>query len=323
MTSPVPDSFLGQPSPSPAGTGTGTGVAASSPSKPKLTLDDITRLFNIPITEAASILGVSTSVLKRLCRKNGIARWPYRQLLSGKTIDDIKKEAEIERRKLLKDREEMGKRKAETSKANSATTVGSFKTIGDQNRMASGQALQQGSRIMGPQVDPFSPMKNIPTYLDEFKFGFPSAGLSSTSNKWWGSEESDPEQSSAKETDPEKSCVKESGPKQSSIKESDPEQSSVKEPEPKQSSVKESDLEQSTVKETEVTKNPVKETETPKNPFERLATLRRRGVEESRALIEGKGNKVIESCSLNKKQKTALLQVFGSSLPDEWKSVVS
>ncbi|KAJ1684983.1 hypothetical protein LUZ63_016373 [Rhynchospora breviuscula] len=308
MASPLPDSFLGQPSPSPslaAGPGAGAvaGVAAASPSKPKLTLDDITRLFNIPITEAASILGVSTSVLKRLCRKNGIARWPYRQLLSGKTVDDIKKEAEIERRKLQKDREEMGKRKADSSKANSSITIGSFKTIGDQNRMAPGQALQQGSRIIGPQVDPFSPMKNIPTYLDEFKFGFPSTGLSTTSNKWWGSEE----------TDPEKSSVKERGPKQSSIKESDSEQSSVKEPEPEQSSVKESDPEQSSVKEVVV----------PKNPFERLVALRRRAVEESRALMEGKGYKVIESCSLNKKQKTALLQVFGSSLPDEWKSVVS
>ncbi|KAJ4752634.1 Plant regulator RWP-RK family protein [Rhynchospora pubera] len=310
MASPLPDSFLGQPLPSPS---LAAGVAAASPSKPKLTLDDITRLFNIPITEAASILGVSTSVLKRLCRKNGIARWPYRQLLSGKTIDDIKKEAEIERRKLQKEREEMGKRKTDSSKTNSAVTIGSFKTIGDQNRMAPGQALQQGSRIIGPQVDPFSPMKNIPTYLDEFKFGFPSTGLSTTSNKWWGSEETDPEKSSVKETDPEKSSVKESSPKQSSIKESDSEQSSVKVPEPEQSSVKESDPEQSSVKEVVV----------PKNPFERLVALRRRAVEESRALMEGKGNKVIESCSLNKKQKTALLQVFGSSLPDEWKSVVS
>ena len=28
---------------------------------------------------------------------------------------------------------------------------------------------------------------NIPTYLDDFRHGFPSKGLSSLSNKWWGS----------------------------------------------------------------------------------------------------------------------------------------
>ena len=28
---------------------------------------------------------------------------------------------------------------------------------------------------------------NIPTYLDDFRHGFPSKGLSSLSSKWWGS----------------------------------------------------------------------------------------------------------------------------------------
>lgn len=133
---------------------------------------------------------------------------------------------------------------------------------GDQNhRMAPGQALQGANRFMAPHLDPFSPLKNVPTYLDEFKFGFPSIGLSSASNKWWGSEESNPEQPS------------------------------------------------------------VKEGEIQKNPSEILVSLRRRAVEDSRDLIEGK--KGVDNCKLNKKQKLVLMQVFGSSLPEQLKNVVS
>ncbi|XP_028552733.1 protein RKD4-like [Dendrobium catenatum] len=46
----------------------------------KLTINDITKFFSLPIAEAASILGVSDSVLKRICRENGIVRWPYRKV---------------------------------------------------------------------------------------------------------------------------------------------------------------------------------------------------------------------------------------------------
>jgi hypothetical protein len=136
-----------------------------------------------------------------------------------------------------------------------------FFCSGDSNhRITPGQALQQGNKFMASHLDPFSQMKNIPTYLDEFKFGFPSAGLSSATNKWWGSEDSCLEQPSTEET------------------------------------------------------------ETLKRPSEILVTLRKRAVEESRDLIEGK--KGTENCKLNKKQKMVLMQVFGASLPDQWKNAV-
>lgn len=38
--------------------------------------------FDLPLGEASKELGVSTTIVKRLCRKLGIARWPYRQLAS-------------------------------------------------------------------------------------------------------------------------------------------------------------------------------------------------------------------------------------------------
>lgn len=36
--------------------------------------------FHKPIKEAARDLGMCTTVLKKICRKNGVQRWPYRKL---------------------------------------------------------------------------------------------------------------------------------------------------------------------------------------------------------------------------------------------------
>jgi hypothetical protein len=40
---------------------------------------EIDGLFSLPIRQVASILSVSESSLKRLCRKMNITRWPYRK----------------------------------------------------------------------------------------------------------------------------------------------------------------------------------------------------------------------------------------------------
>lgn len=45
-------------------------------------LDDIVKLFHLPIQDAASILGTSVSTLKSQCREYGIVKWPQRQLTS-------------------------------------------------------------------------------------------------------------------------------------------------------------------------------------------------------------------------------------------------
>ncbi|KAG5181320.1 RWP-RK domain-containing protein [Tribonema minus] len=38
-------------------------------------------LFDRPVEQAARALGVSSTIIKRLCRRHGIPKWPYRQLL--------------------------------------------------------------------------------------------------------------------------------------------------------------------------------------------------------------------------------------------------
>uniref|UniRef100_A0A453EL95 RWP-RK domain-containing protein n=1 Tax=Aegilops tauschii subsp. strangulata TaxID=200361 RepID=A0A453EL95_AEGTS len=56
--------------------------AQIKPTRVSLSYEEISKLFSLPIAEAASILGVCTSVLKRICRTHGIVRWPYRKVKS-------------------------------------------------------------------------------------------------------------------------------------------------------------------------------------------------------------------------------------------------
>lgn len=46
----------------------------------RVTLRDLERYFEYPIEQVSTMMGVSTTIIKRLCRKYGIKRWPYRQV---------------------------------------------------------------------------------------------------------------------------------------------------------------------------------------------------------------------------------------------------
>ena len=41
--------------------------------------DRLTRYFHLPLRQAAESIGVSTTVLKNACRRQGIKAWPYRK----------------------------------------------------------------------------------------------------------------------------------------------------------------------------------------------------------------------------------------------------
>jgi RWP-RK domain len=53
-----------------------------------ITFEDLAKFFHLPITKVAGELGVCTTVLKKVCRRNGIPRWPHRKLRAiDKMID--------------------------------------------------------------------------------------------------------------------------------------------------------------------------------------------------------------------------------------------
>ena len=45
-------------------------------------IDKVRKYFHLPMIEASNKLGLCLSMFKKLCRMNGIARWPYRQIRS-------------------------------------------------------------------------------------------------------------------------------------------------------------------------------------------------------------------------------------------------
>ena len=45
-------------------------------------VDDLRKLFHLPLSEAAKKLGMCVTLLKNICRKNSISKWPYRKIQS-------------------------------------------------------------------------------------------------------------------------------------------------------------------------------------------------------------------------------------------------
>lgn len=56
----------------------------------ELTIEDLRQHFDKPIAEAAFNFGICTTLLKKICRKIGVKRWPCRQIRSlTKTIRSL------------------------------------------------------------------------------------------------------------------------------------------------------------------------------------------------------------------------------------------
>jgi len=47
-----------------------------------ITLEELRTYFNKPIEEAARTIGICSTLLKKICRRYNIRRWPYRQVRS-------------------------------------------------------------------------------------------------------------------------------------------------------------------------------------------------------------------------------------------------
>ncbi|KAH7287029.1 hypothetical protein KP509_32G033900 [Ceratopteris richardii] len=52
----------------------------------KLKMSDLAQFFHLPINAAAKELGICPTVLKKICRRNGMRRWPHRKIKSIERI---------------------------------------------------------------------------------------------------------------------------------------------------------------------------------------------------------------------------------------------
>jgi len=44
--------------------------------------EELAPYFHLPINQVSKELGICATVLKKICRKNGIPRWPHRKIKS-------------------------------------------------------------------------------------------------------------------------------------------------------------------------------------------------------------------------------------------------
>lgn len=58
---------------------------------PVVQLEDLRQCFNLPIAAVARKFGICATLLKKICRRHGIQRWPHRQIRSlQKSIDMLR-----------------------------------------------------------------------------------------------------------------------------------------------------------------------------------------------------------------------------------------
>ncbi|KAL2940854.1 Protein RKD2 [Bienertia sinuspersici] len=170
-----------------------SGQSQKSNADQSFSFEDVSKLFALPLSEAADILGVPTSVLKKICNENGLERWPHRKYLAGKSIEEIKKEAAREKSKAL----------GVNSPKSSVTTTSTTSTATTSGSHVKDKSPKSNPEISKPQSNgQHNGSKTMPTWrshlmvasglamdantIDEFKYGFPSNGLSKCTNRWWG-----------------------------------------------------------------------------------------------------------------------------------------
>lgn len=161
----------------------------------------------------------------------------------------------------------------------------------DERTKAQGVTVNHNSHQQGNKSVEIGRTQNLPntvlakgtTTTDEFKYGFPSESLSTTSNKWWGcSDRNDRVDTNPDET---KSQPEESGGEAVKME-----------------------------CETEKTEN---SEETPEGSSV-LRTVRKRAVEEGREAFKLGVFRGYGVNKLGKREKILLHQIFGSSLPKSW-----
>ncbi|CAA0816290.1 Unknown protein [Striga hermonthica] len=275
-----------------------------APGSKSPSFEEVSKLFSRPLSDAADSLGTCPSVLKKVCYDNGLVRWPYRKFLSGKSIEEIKKEAALEKEKQLAGLKVVGQRNV---------SVAVSPSIGPQVRSSTTGSLQGSPTLRSLTPPPTinnrsgsshmnSPAVNNanPPLLDEFKYGFPSDGLSSISYKWWGNKSAD-----ENAVDSEKGSSKDATDKSAQQPNKDLE-----------NNTNSADLASTDGDAAQGKKNETAETD-PKWASS-LTALRSKAAKEGQRALKLGVHRGYSVKTLDRAKKHALLQIFKSSLPAEW-----
>ncbi|KAL2466681.1 RWP-RK domain-containing protein [Abeliophyllum distichum] len=284
---------------------------ANSPS-----YDDVSKFFSLPLSDAADSLGVCPSVLKKLCYDNGLVRWPYRQFLSGKSMEEIKKDAAIENSKQLA---ELPKVAGLKNDALSSSPISSSIVSQLQNKSAGAQQEMPKFRIENSHnMHSSNVMNGSLDSLDEFKYGFPSNGLPTVTYRWWGNTNSNCNSGNSRKHD--KIDANRSNPqsKEDLAQKYDNEDANESNQQSKDMPDDAADL---SPKDGEMSESKTSETDMDTQWTHLHFSLKKKAVEEGKQALKLGVYRGYGVNKLDQSKKMVLLQIFKSALPSQWKDL--
>ncbi|XP_024525311.1 protein NLP5-like [Selaginella moellendorffii] len=134
-----------------------------------LDFDEVAKYFSMTVAEAANILGVCQATLKRICRENGLSRWPHRKFMGGKSVEEIKQDA-------LRAKQFQAQEKMYNPQPSNYGQVPSQAYVM--------QTTHANLRLSTTAT--YRTKMPIPSFLDDFRNGYPLKNLDAVSDRWWG-----------------------------------------------------------------------------------------------------------------------------------------
>ncbi|KAL2483451.1 uncharacterized protein Fot_44895 [Forsythia ovata] len=279
--------------------------------------DTVSKLFSLPLSDAADSLGVCPSVLKKLCYENGLVRWPYRKFLSGKSIEEIKKDAATEKTKQLA---ELPKVAGPKNDALSSSPISSSIVSQIQNKNAGAMREIPKFRVEYSQnMQSSNVIKGNLDNLDEFKYGFPTNGLSIVRYRWWGNTSANCNDGDSKKNDNIDAKESNQQSKEELAPKNDNEDANESNRQSKED-LADDDAELSP-KDEEVSESKTNETDTDTQWTLLLSALRKKAVEDGKQALKLGVYRGYSANKLDQSRKMVLRQIFKSSLPSQWKDL--
>jgi len=137
------------------------------PHSTRITIEEVSQHFHMPINDVSIKLGICATVLKKICRRNGIKRWPHRKIKSLEnmiqTLQNTKFRNEKQEMRINMEIEELTQKKEQLIKSPS--------DFSDKIRTVS----KRSKRIIAntSKISSLAPKKVLQSELPEKAFQFP------------------------------------------------------------------------------------------------------------------------------------------------------
>jgi len=155
-------------------------------------ITELKEYFHMPINEVARELGICTTVIKKICRKNGVSRWPYRKLKSiNKMITNLESSVLHTKGSRIQQIEELKEKKMEIMESATAieTTdniIPSFNPRHSNEIILTARIPTAIRRKYPPHTPPPPPQSNdpLPTLITNYNAAYHIPAMPEYHHQW-------------------------------------------------------------------------------------------------------------------------------------------